>query len=584
MRHSCFSLLVAFVLFLSLPSAWAQEHPFQPLLDSPLSTYASASVTALWADYDGDLDLDLLVGDSFGLDKLFVNEGAGGFSLIEEDFSQFGALNNGVWADLDNDRDLDFAAGSLSPSSLFVNQGAGELAYVASALDEYDDVRDVTAVDLDNDGRLELLLSRRDAQPNVLLRNTRRRGFVLDERGDFDNTANTANATCVSDYDGDGDQDAFVVTSGEEPNELLRNDDGTLVHIDGGDTTTDLYASPSCAWADYDNDGDFDLATVSAGDASNRLFRNDGTALVEVTEIAGLGGVTDSFNLAWGDVDHDADMDLLVVGRYEAATIYLNQGDGSFVPMPFDSEYTSQVWIVAAGLGDYDDDGDLDLFVAAGNSDADEYNRLYRNTTDEQGNWLQVRLTGVRSNRDGVGARIEAYAEVDGQPLRQVRELRTHNGRHAQSGLRAHFGLGDAAALDSIVVYWPSGVRQVVEQPSINTILQVVETRQRRSASSMVTNQSVQAGLVSFAIPSVYPNPTTGAATIEVQAEEQGPVTMEIFDMRGRRVWSFMQVAEAGEVLRVTWPADSRELAAGTYTVQIRARGQLATRQLTLIR
>ena len=120
-----------------------------------------------------------------------------------------------------------------------------------------------------------------------------------------------------------------------------------------------------------------------------------------------------------------------------------------------------------AAFGDYDDDGDTDIFVVHSTGRAD----LLRNEGGNAGHWLQVRTVGERANRDGVGARIEV---VSGD-LRQVREIRTGSGLYSQNDLRASFGLGERERVELLEVRWPGGGVDRVEGLSVNRLVVVAE-------------------------------------------------------------------------------------------------------------
>ena len=122
---------------------------------------------------------------------------------------------------------------------------------------------------------------------------------------------------------------------------------------------------------------------------------------------------------------------------------------------------------------DLDADGDLDVLVTNLNDVPD----LLRNETPG-GGWLQVRLEGTVSNRDGIGARVTIHA--GGRP--QTREVRS-NTSYGSTLPVAHFGLGDAAVVDSVEVRWPSGARTVVENVTPNRLLTLREPEQDSASS-----------------------------------------------------------------------------------------------------
>jgi len=120
-------------------------------------------------------------------------------------------------------------------------------------------------------------------------------------------------------------------------------------------------------------------------------------------------------------------------------------------------------------LGDFNNDGRLDLFQ----TNADQPALFYRGVSEPIGNWVQFRLTGTKSNRDAIGARIRLTAGG----LTQIREIDGGNGYASQSMRRAHFGIGSAAKIDSVEILWPSGKTEKLGPVAVNAATHVVEGR-----------------------------------------------------------------------------------------------------------
>ncbi len=174
----------------------------------------------------------------------------------------------------------------------------------------------------------------------------------------------------------------------------------------------------------------------------------------------------DGHNSSWGDYDNDGDLDLFAGVPQGVQRLYRNNGDGSFTRLTdgtvvADSGASGGLW------GDYDNDGDLDLFVAVaygGN------NHLYRNEGNEN-HWLHLKLIGaapdrtqtaVGSNMSAIGARVTVMATIDGRAVQQVQEVSGQTGMYNQNSLDVEFGLGDATVVDALTVRWPSGVVQTL--------------------------------------------------------------------------------------------------------------------------
>ena len=162
-------------------------------------------------------------------------------------------------------------------------------------------------------------------------------------------------------------------------------------------------------------------------DRDNVLYRNDGGDTFTAIRTGVIVTDGDGHNSSWGDYDNDGDLDLFAGVPQGVQRLYRNNGDGSFTPLTdgtvvADSGASGGLW------GDYDNDGDLDLFVAVaygGN------NHLYRNEGNEN-HWLHLKLIGaapdrtqttVGSNMSAIGARVTVMATIDGRAVQQVQEL-----------------------------------------------------------------------------------------------------------------------------------------------------------------
>ena len=120
-------------------------------------------------------------------------------------------------------------------------------------------------------------------------------------------------------------------------------------------------------------------------------------------------------------------------------------------------------------MTDFDNDGRLDLVQ----TNADQKALLYRGVTERTGNWVQFRLSGTRSNRDAIGARIRITAGG----LTQIREIDGGNGYSGQSSRRAHFGIGRATSVEAVEIRWPNGAVEQIGGLPMNSIHRVVEGR-----------------------------------------------------------------------------------------------------------
>jgi hypothetical protein len=223
-------------------------------------------------------------------------------------------------------------------------------------------------------------------------------------------------------------------------------------------------------WGDYDNDGDLDLYFANRY-TGNKLLRNDGGGVfVDVTS-GPLADGGHAKNVAWGDYDNDGDLDLFLAkgdGAIRGPNRLLrNDGGGVFVDATSGALTDSGLWS-GSTLGDFDNDGDLDLYVA----NLQGANRLFLNQKGSSKHWLHVNLVGVVSNRSAIGARVRAVASG----LSQIREISGGSGYCSQNSLTAEFGLGSRTSVDTLEIRWPSGTIQKLTGIPVDTLLVITES------------------------------------------------------------------------------------------------------------
>lgn len=233
--------------------------------------------------------------------------------------------------------------------------------------------RGVAWGDYNNDGNLDIYVSNH----NVL--------YVNSGNGTFTDVTDSAmvwwggEGIAWGDYDNDGDLDLYA-TDWFSSDALYRNEsDGTFSNVVDSAGLCNPGHGSGTAWADYDNDGDIDLYVVNNEGDPNALYRNDGNGLfTDVTDVAGVGDTGYGRAVAWGDYDNDGDLDLYVTNLFSNSLLYNNQGDGTFIDVADSLGVTNEQWgFVCSGVdwSDYDNDDDLDLLLINGGGDI----VLYRN-------------------------------------------------------------------------------------------------------------------------------------------------------------------------------------------------------------
>lgn len=392
-------------------------------------------------DYNDDGYNDLVLGNGSGASIITSNNTGTNYTALVPGQNIFSQRTN--FTDLNNDGNLDiFVCHDIAPSCYYLNNGNGNLTYYQSTV-----------------------------TPGSM--------SIATTTGNY--------ATLFTDFDNDGDSDVFVSKCSGPPCELYR--------YDGNNTYTNISAiaginvSPIQTWssaiADFDNDGDMDII-ITASASLHKYFRNnlDTTNTTEeaFTNITTGSGwdtnlSTNIDNIAY-DFDNNGFVDVLGGG----SKIMYNRGNSTFAPI----SYTG---ISVGAVGDLNNDGFLDI----------QNGTTIRYAVPNGNNWIKFSLQGVQSNRNGIGARIEIY----GAWGKQIRDIRSGEGFKYMSSLNAHFGLGTATAITRVIVRWPSGIVDVINNPSINQSLHIVE-----GSSPLHQDGFTDAKLV------LYPNPATDQLTV----------------------------------------------------------------------
>jgi hypothetical protein len=298
------------------------------------------------------------------------------------------------------------------------------------------------------------------------------------------------------DYNQDGLLDLFV--GGDGGRRLYRNlGDELFQRVEDGVISNDTVTARGAAWADINNDGLLDLFTSSNNDVGRFFINNGDETFTEqsVTQILGIPQDDPDLNtgqrgFTFTDYDNDGYLDLIWLrntginqGEDQNAgavpVIYRNNGDGTFTVLPEVQLPFAQTNIFSQlSVADYDGDGFQDLFIST--QDRGTGNFLYRNTGNIN-NYLRIQLEGVKSNRSGIGSLVRLKVDDEWQS----RVIATNNGYLAGNELIAHFGVGTAGEIDSVVVRWPSMATSVLTSIDPNQTIVILEEEQLNFIDSL---------------------------------------------------------------------------------------------------
>jgi hypothetical protein len=255
--------------------------------------------------------------------------------------------------------------------------------------------------DYDNDGFLDLLVMSIEAQ-NFLYHNNRDGTFTRVTVGAIANDIMRWGGCAWADYDNDGNLDVLLATAEEDAAQAVlyrNNGDGTFTRLPaetiGGLVPAGEGNSDGPAWADYDNDGFLDLFMARLG--IDWLYHNDrnGGFTSITNNLVGTATEEKKWDAAWADYNNDGRPDLFVASDAPTNRLYLNLGGGSFGQVTSGSIVTDSAHSAGCAWADYDNDGNLDLFVVNGLGVENENNSLYHNNRG---------LTFTRMTSDVVGS------------------------------------------------------------------------------------------------------------------------------------------------------------------------------------
>jgi hypothetical protein len=530
--------LAALVAF-AIPSHVAGAPWFVRIVDpaNPVVTDLAETGGGAWADLDGD-----------GLPELFSANGnltiqndalyraLGGLSYARvvtvPMASDGGSSIGGTWGDYDNDGRLDLFVTNRNFHGNFLYHALGDTLFervlAGPIAGDQANSNSSSWVDLNGDGALDLFVVNFQ-QPDDLYLNSGPPSwtFTAVDTGLVLGGTEFSIPGAWCDHDDDGDFDLFVGNAGVQNDYLFVHGAGlsfSRVILPDGRSTL------GASWGDFDNDGDLDLFTASFQNQVSLLYANSGApgwGLTGVAVPAFAANPGNAVGSGWGDFDNDGDLDLYVArDGGQNNLLYVNQG-----PPTYGLERVDTLGVSADGGNsfgcswvDADADGDLDLFVANRSNQA---NFLYRND-GANGNWLSLRLIGGPSNRAAIGARVRVRAGIGGGARWQVRDVEAQSGYNSQT-LQLHFGLGDATVADTVRVRWPSGHVDELVGLAANRAYVV----QEQVGALDVDDRPASGEDVAWTIA---PQPMRDAWAVEFLLAQASHVSLEVVDVTGRVV------------------------------------------------
>jgi hypothetical protein len=448
------------------------------------------SMGSTWGDFDNDGREDLLVY-RYGFPALFRNLDGQRFEDVTEraGLRRWINSNSAIWLDYDRDglldlyltayfRDVDLwhlpTTKIMHNSFEFATNGGKNLLFHNLGDGKFEDVTDrmgvgssrwtlaAASADFDGDGWPDIYLAN-DYGPEELYRNDRGRRFVLTTAG-LESESKSGMSVTLGDAFNRGRLDAFV-TNISERGYLFQNNNLRLNQMpEAGrfrNVAEGAIADAGWAWGaqfgDFNNDGANELFVANGFISADR----DKNYWYSMSKIAGANAQFFEDAATWPAFGNAS------LSGYEPSRVYLNRGVAGWIDIAKNVGVTDLYDGRAVALADLANRGAVDVIVANQNQPA----VLYRNYPDSAHHWIAFKLVGTRSNRSAIGAEVV----LESGDLTQRRVVDGGSGFASQNDRRLHFGLGPREWVDRVTIQWPSGSRQILARPAIDTLVTVTE-------------------------------------------------------------------------------------------------------------
>lgn len=387
-------------------------------------------------------------------------------------------------ADLDHNGFIDVIAGGNGPAvKIMMTDANGLMGSIISLPSSSFFVQNLTCGDFNNDGWIDLFACDDNAMSHIFLNNGT--GGLVESFStinfDVTSTDDSGNYGSVwTDFDNDGDMDLYIAkcrqgvnspTDGRRINVMFVNDgNGNYTESAAAYGLNIGWQSWTASFGDIDNDADLDLL-VTNHDYQSQILENDGSGhYTDITASTGFD-ITDitPIQSVMEDFDNDGYVDLLITGS--TSRFYRNNGNKTFTKMEglFNTNNMESF-----AIGDLNHDGRTDIYASYATiytNPSSVNDAIWMNNTRNDNHFVTLQLTGTVSNKGAIGASARVY----GAWGTQLREVRAGESYGSVNSAMLHFGLGSTTSIDSIVVRFPSGVTQTLIQPESDQFIRIIE-------------------------------------------------------------------------------------------------------------
>ena len=518
---------------------------------------------------DGLDDIAILDGSNHALVKYQNADG----TFTEYDYGTVSGAGQWGWAigDIDNNGHKDIVSGGAYDGTHYVRITSPGV-FTTTDLNGPDIFTQCMSLgDLDNNGRVDVFSCHDDGSPNIWFTDA---AGVPQINNAYINWA-TAPASDMSgnygstftDFDNDGDLDFHISHCRQgvnDPNDPRRWDrlfvnDGTNHYTDMAATygLDNHYQTWTSDFGDYDNDGDMDVVSTNH-DNTMMLFENDGTGhYTEVTAGSGLEFTGFFLQGLFRDFDNDGYLDVITAS---AAHYFKGHGDGTFTDMA--NVFPAAATMHSFAIGDLNNDGFEDVFASYGDGYIDPNpsfpDRLWL-ATPNGNHWFRVKLRGVASNADAIGARVK----ITGPFGQMIREVHAGESYGLVNSFALNFGLGSYTDVTTVEIHWPSGLTETYGPFTADQAITAVEGTCISPVAEIIASGPAVvctggAPLTLTANPGFNYTWSTGGSTQSIDIVTGGTITVTIDDGAGcSDVASIFVVQDPDETPTITLSGDA---------------------------
>ena len=582
---SLLHVLISFALSINLgQQVWAQNLSAFEIVDNEsvgltVAPMEKGGVSVVDIDNNGWPDICTVRFDGPGYSRIYLNQN-GHFTDITNQTplkqieGQEARTFSVVFADYDNDGDKDCSFGTSKALHLLRNDNntfievsteKGFVGHIPGFVSRY--YYNIGGwADYDLDGDLDCVVSQENYDNLYLFRNDG--DYFTDaaeEAGLFSTILAEFWNLGWTDWDLDGDSDLFSI------HHFSANDEG--IFTDVTDTLgLQLTNVVNREFFDFDNDGDLDYWKCTGDPEFSptcELWENQDGVYIDISDDVGASLWRDNFRgLAIGDVDNDGDQDIFIqLDIPQSRDVLLVNEEIEPGVRVFD-DVAEFVGITKIGdrkgvaFFDYDRDGFLDIYLPS----AEHNHILYHNLGNNGANWIGFILEGTLSNRDAVGSIVTIYI---GEQI-QLRDTKAGSGWLRQGNPCVHFGIGFETNIDSVVIRWPLGYRQVLSDVAISQYHEIKEpdyTAVEQRAVSITHPKE-------FKLKQNFPNPFNPSTTIQYDLSENGFVKLGVYNLMGQKVATLVNQKQAAGTHEIQWNGTDemdQRVSSGIYIYRVEA-------------